>query len=231
MSERPPLVGRVQRAQQSYWFCTPVGLAEAAAPGLLPAFNGTACGRTTGRRAAAGRGLGEHGLALVDTVLAFHRSGAADAGDWQIEPAHVTPAGLLVPDAVVLLATGAVRVRGSGPRHDVLRTAAGQARHATPPTAPRRRRGAATPLGRRAALAGPLRRVDLERPVPAAAGGVRRGTVPWAPQMREAEFQVRADGPLMPSRCRLAATPGDSFHGHYQPLQHRVRRFRSSSRE
>jgi hypothetical protein len=38
--ERPPLVGRVQRAQQSYWFCTTAGLAEAAASGLLPAFTG-----------------------------------------------------------------------------------------------------------------------------------------------------------------------------------------------
>ena len=31
---------------------------------------------------------------------------AADAGDWQIEPAHPTPAGPLIPDAVVLLASG-----------------------------------------------------------------------------------------------------------------------------
>ncbi|SEG85294.1 Replication-relaxation [Actinacidiphila yanglinensis] len=105
-AERPPLVGRVQRAQQSIWFCTTAGLAEATASGLLLAFNGSAGGRTTGRKAAAKTGLREHGLALVDTVLAFHRSGAADAGDWQVEAAHPTPAGPLIPDAVVLLATG-----------------------------------------------------------------------------------------------------------------------------
>jgi hypothetical protein len=108
MAERPPLVGRVQRAQQSYWFCTTAGLAEAAASGLLPAFNGagSAGGRATGRKAAARTGLREHGLALVDAAVAFQRAGAADAGDWQLEPAHPTPAGPLIPDAVVLLATG-----------------------------------------------------------------------------------------------------------------------------
>jgi hypothetical protein len=62
-------VGRVQRAQQSYWFCTPAGLAEAAASGLLPAFNGSAGGRTTGKKAASAKmGLREHGLALVDVA-------------------------------------------------------------------------------------------------------------------------------------------------------------------
>ncbi|SEG94193.1 hypothetical protein SAMN05216223_12972 [Actinacidiphila yanglinensis] len=73
------------------WFCTTAGLAEAAASGLLSAFNGFAGGRTTGRKAAAKTGLREHGLALVDVVLAFHTAVAADAGDWQIEPAHPTP--------------------------------------------------------------------------------------------------------------------------------------------
>lgn len=106
-AEKPALVGRAQRAQQSIWFAATAGLAEAAASGLLPAFSGSAgTGRTTGRKAAAKTGLREHGLALVDTVLAFHRSGAADAGDWQLEAAHPTPAGALIPDAVVLLATG-----------------------------------------------------------------------------------------------------------------------------
>ena len=55
------------------------GLAEAAASGLLPSFNGSVGGRTTGRKAAAKTGLREHGLALVDTVLAFHAAAAADA--------------------------------------------------------------------------------------------------------------------------------------------------------
>jgi hypothetical protein len=55
MSERPPLVGRVQRAQQSYWFAATAGFAEAAASGLLPAFNGSAVGRTTGQKPRSSR--------------------------------------------------------------------------------------------------------------------------------------------------------------------------------
>ncbi|MEU5053727.1 replication-relaxation family protein [Streptomyces sp. NPDC021096] len=96
------LVGRTHRAQQSYWYCTPAGLAEAAASGeLLPK-----AGRTTGQRAAAKTGLREHALALVDTVVAFHHAGAADQTDWQVEVAHPTPAGSLVPDGVALLNNG-----------------------------------------------------------------------------------------------------------------------------
>ena len=101
-AESPALVGRVQRAQQSIWFCTPAGLAEATASGLLP----PSTGRTTGRKAAAKTGLREHALALVDTALALHHTGDADHSDWQIEAAHPTPAGALVADAVVLLASG-----------------------------------------------------------------------------------------------------------------------------
>ncbi|MFF9780120.1 replication-relaxation family protein [Streptomyces sp. NPDC013978] len=53
----------------------------------------------------------EHGLALVDIVIAFHHAEMADHADWQVEVAHPTPprptpAGNLVPDAVVLLADG-----------------------------------------------------------------------------------------------------------------------------
>nr|WP_299537484.1 hypothetical protein [uncultured Streptomyces sp.] len=70
-AESPALVGRTHRAQQSYWYCTPAGLAEAAASGELA----PATGRTTGRRIAAGEtGLREHGLALVGTVIAFHQA-------------------------------------------------------------------------------------------------------------------------------------------------------------
>lgn len=101
-AESPALVGRAQRAQQSYWYCTPAGLAEAAASGELP----QATGRATTRRAAAKTGLREHALAVVDTAIAFHHAGVADAGDWHLEIAHPTPAGTLVPDAVVLLADG-----------------------------------------------------------------------------------------------------------------------------
>lgn len=35
LAESPALVGRTHRAQQSYWYCTPAGLAEAAASGEL----------------------------------------------------------------------------------------------------------------------------------------------------------------------------------------------------
>ncbi|MCT9113903.1 replication-relaxation family protein [Streptomyces mirabilis] len=102
LDESPALVGRTHRAQQSYWYCTPAGLAEAAASGeLVPT-----AGRTTGKRAASKTGLREHGLALVDTVVAFHESEAADCADWQVEVAHPTPAGNLVPDGVVLLNNG-----------------------------------------------------------------------------------------------------------------------------
>jgi hypothetical protein len=63
--ESPALAGRTNRAQQSYWYCTPAGLAEAAASGELA----PKAGRTAGQRAASKTGLREHGLALVDTVI------------------------------------------------------------------------------------------------------------------------------------------------------------------
>ncbi|MFE2053382.1 replication-relaxation family protein [Streptomyces sp. NPDC059459] len=103
LNESPALVGRTHRAQQSYWYCTPAGLAEAAASGELA----PTAGRTTGKRIAASKtGLREHGLALVDTVIAFHQAEAADHADWRVEVPHPTPAGNLVPDAVALLADG-----------------------------------------------------------------------------------------------------------------------------
>ncbi|MCF3106977.1 replication-relaxation family protein [Streptomyces roseoverticillatus] len=96
------LVGRTHRAQQSYWYCTPAGLAEAAGSGELA----PKAGWTTGQRAAAKTGLREHALVLVDTVIAFHHAGAADQADWQVEVAHPTPAGSLVSDGVALLTGG-----------------------------------------------------------------------------------------------------------------------------
>ncbi|WP_406087726.1 replication-relaxation family protein [Streptomyces virginiae] len=102
VDESPALVGRTHRARQSYWYCTPAGLAEAAASGELA----PTVGRTTGRRAAGKTGLREHGLALVDTIVVFHRAEVADHADWQVEVARPTPAGNLVPDGVVLLADG-----------------------------------------------------------------------------------------------------------------------------
>ncbi|MEV5989351.1 replication-relaxation family protein [Streptomyces sp. NPDC052051] len=102
LAESPALVGRTNRAQQSYWYCTPAGLAEAAASGELPPRSS----RTTGQRAAAKTGLREQGLALADTVLAFQHAGAAEYTDWRVEVAHPTPAGTLVPDDVVLLDDG-----------------------------------------------------------------------------------------------------------------------------
>ncbi|MFF0088088.1 replication-relaxation family protein [Streptomyces canus] len=103
LAESPALVGRTNRAQQSYWYCTPAGLAEAAASGELAPRDS----RTTGKRIAASKtGLREHGLALVDTVVAFHQAEMADHADCQVEVAHPTPAGNLVPDGVVLLDKG-----------------------------------------------------------------------------------------------------------------------------
>ncbi|MFJ8770257.1 hypothetical protein [Streptomyces clavifer] len=102
----PAVVGRTHRAQQSYWHCTPAGLAEAAASGELA----PTTGRTTGKRIAASKtGLREHGLALVDTVIAFHQAQLADHADWRVEAPHPTPAGNLLPDGVVLLKTGPAR--------------------------------------------------------------------------------------------------------------------------
>jgi hypothetical protein len=103
LAASPALVGRANRAQQSYWYCTPAGLAEAAASGELA----PATGRTTGKRVAASKtGLREHGLALVDTVIAFHQAETADPADWRVEATHPTPAGNLLPDAVALMADG-----------------------------------------------------------------------------------------------------------------------------
>ncbi|WP_371664752.1 replication-relaxation family protein [Streptomyces sp. NBC_00280] len=103
LAESPALVGRTHRKQQSYWYCTPAGLAEAAASGELA----PRAGRTTGKRIAASKtGLREHGLALVDTVVAFHEAEAAQFADWQVEVTHPPPAGNLVPDGVMLGADG-----------------------------------------------------------------------------------------------------------------------------
>ncbi|MFF7199273.1 replication-relaxation family protein [Streptomyces sp. NPDC008079] len=207
-AEKPPLVGRVQRAQQSYWFCTTAGLAEAAASGLLPAFNGSAGGRTTGRKAAAKTGLREHGLALVDTALAFHRSGAADAGDWQLEAAHPTPAGPLIPDAVVLLATGAFAFveldRGT---MSYARVLAKLDRYAAYRTAPPSGRGNAARAPRshwQEHYAGPYLEQDFPRLLVVFAPASRRA----APPTREAEFLARAAGrqPVRHRRLVVATT-------------------------
>lgn len=207
-AERPPLVGRAQRAQQSYWFCTTAGLAEAAACGLLPAFNGAAgAGRTTGRKAAAKTGLREHGLALVDTVLAFHRSGAADAGDWQLEAAHPTPAGPLIPDAVVLLASGAFAFveldRGT---MSYARLLAKLDRYAAYRTAPPSGRGNAARAPRnhwQEHYAGPY----FERPFPRLLAVFAPAPRRAAPDTREAEFLARAAGlQLVRSRRLVIAT-------------------------
>lgn len=201
------MVGRVQRAQQSYWFCTTAGLAEAAASGLLPMFNGSAGGRTTGRKAAAKTGLHEHGLALVDTVLAFHTAGAADAGDWQIEPAHPTPAGPLIPDAVVLLTTGRFAfVEVDRGTMSYARLLAKVDRYAAYRTAP--------PTGRGNAARAPRNHWqehyaghDMDRPFPPLlvvfAPAPRRAAL----ETREAEFLARAAA-LQPVRHRyvVAAT-------------------------
>jgi hypothetical protein len=218
-AERPPLVGRVQRAQQSYWFCTTAGLAEAAASGLLPAFNGSAGsagGRATGRRAAARTGLREHGLALVDAAVAFHAAGAADAGDWQLEPAHPTPAGPLIPDAVVLLATGRFAfVEVDRGTMSYARLLAKLDRYAAYRTAPPTGRGNAARAPRNhweEHYAGP----SLERSFPPLlvvfAAAPRRA----APETREAEFLARAASawPVRSRRLTVATTTAARLAAH-----------------
>lgn len=188
LAESPALVGRTHRAQQSYWYCTPAGLAEAAASGELA----SPVGRTTGKRIAASKtGLREHGLALVDTVIAFHHAGVADHADWRVEVAHPTPAGNLVPDAVVLLADGSsafveidrtmsyARLLAKLERYDAYRNApaSGRGNAARPPRSHWQE-----------TYAGP----DLERPFPLLlfvfAPAPRRA----APDTREAAFHDRA---------------------------------------
>ncbi|WP_324792452.1 replication-relaxation family protein [Streptomyces cyaneofuscatus] len=188
IAETPALVGRTNRAQQSYWYCTPAGLAEAAASGEPVPTTGS----TTGKRIAASTtGLREHGLALVDTVIAFHRAGAADFADWRVEGAHPTPAGNLIPDGVALLADGSsafveidrtmsyARLIAKLERYDAYRgaPAAGRGNAARPPRSHWQE-----------AYAGP----SLERPFPPVlfvfAPAPRRA----APDTREAAFHERA---------------------------------------
>ncbi|MCX5207627.1 replication-relaxation family protein [Streptomyces sp. NBC_00237] len=182
------LVGRTNRAQQSYWYCTPAGLAEAAASGELA----PTTGRATGKRIAASKtGLREHGLALVDSVVAFHQAGEADFADWRVEVPHPTPAGNLLPDGVVLLNDGAsafveidrtmsyARLVGKLERYDAYRNA--------PPSG--RGNAARAPRNHwQETYAGP----SLDRPFPAVlfvfAPAPRRA----APETRETAFHDRA---------------------------------------
>ena len=97
--EKPSLAARSMRANQGYWCCTPAGLDEAAAAGVLPAGKGA-------RRRAAKTGLREHGVAVTEAACAFHRAGCAHWSDWRLEVSHPTSAGSLLPDAVVLLDSG-----------------------------------------------------------------------------------------------------------------------------
>ncbi|MFD0396195.1 replication-relaxation family protein [Streptomyces nogalater] len=187
LAESPALVGRTHRAQQSYWYCTSAGLAEAAASGELA----SPVGRTTGKRIAASKtGLREHGLALVDTVIAFHQAEVADHADWQVEVAHPTPAGNLVPDGVVLLADG------SSAFVEIDRTTSYPAClpswSATTPTATHRRPGTATPPAPAQPLAGDLRRAVAGAALPAAAVRLRPGQAPRGPGNEEAAFHDRA---------------------------------------
>ncbi|MFI9311322.1 replication-relaxation family protein [Streptomyces triculaminicus] len=188
LAESPALVGRTHRAQQSYWYCTPAGLAEAAASGELA----STAGRTTGKRIAASKtGLREHGLALVDTVIAFHRAGAADHADWQVEVAHPTPAGSLVPDGVVLLNNGSHAFVEIDRTMSYARLLAKLERYDAYRNAPASGRGNAARAPRshwQETYAGP----SLERPFPPLlfvfAPAQRRA----APATREAAFHDRA---------------------------------------
>ncbi|MFJ7497978.1 replication-relaxation family protein [Streptomyces sp. NPDC097727] len=201
IDESPALVGRTHRAQQSYWYCTPVGLAEAAASGELA----PTVGRTTGKRAASKTGLREHGLALVDTVIAFHQGEVADHADWQVEVAHPTPVGSLEPDGVVLLADGAsafveidrtmsyARLVAKLERYDAYRNAAAV-------RARERRPRSAQPL------AGDLRRAVPGALRPAAAVRLRAGPAPRG-RGHEGGCLPRAGPPRR--ECELPAQHGD----------------------
>ncbi|MFF1496586.1 replication-relaxation family protein [Streptomyces sp. NPDC058304] len=187
LDESPALVGRTHRAQQSYWYCSPAGLAEAAASGELE----PTVGRTTGRRAASKTGLREHGLALVDTVVAFHQAEVADHADWRVEVAHPTPAGNLVPDGVVLLNNGASAFLEIDRTMSYARLVAKLERCDAYRNAPAAGRGNAARAPRshwQEIYAGP----SLERPFPAVlfvfAPAPRRA----APATREAAFHERA---------------------------------------
>ncbi|OKK12201.1 mucin [Streptomyces sp. CB00455] len=188
LDESPALVGRTHRAQQSYWYCTPAGLAEAAASGELA----STAGRTTGKRIAASKtGLREHGLALVDTVVAFHQSEVADHADWRVEVAHPTAAGTLVPDGVVLLADGASAFVEIDRTMSYARLVAKLERYDAYRNAPASGRGNAARAPRshwQETYAGP----SLERPFPPVlfvfAPAPRRA----APTTREAAFHERA---------------------------------------
>ncbi|MER8225399.1 replication-relaxation family protein [Streptomyces sp. NPDC094143] len=186
--ESPALVGRTNRAQQSYWYCTPAGLAEAAASGELA----PTAGRTTGKRIAASKtGLREHGLALVDTVVAFHEAEVAEHADWQVEVAHPTPAGNLVPDGVVLLADGSSAFVEIDRTMSYARLVAKLERYDAYRNAPPSGRGNAARAPRshwQETYAGP----SMERPFPPVlfvfAPAPRRA----APATREAAFHERA---------------------------------------
>ncbi|MEU1558529.1 replication-relaxation family protein [Streptomyces scabiei] len=188
LAESPALVGRTHRAQQSYWYCTPAGLAEAAASGELAPTSS----RTTGKRIAASKtGLREHGLALVDAVIAFHQAELADHADWQVEVAHPTPAGNLVPDAVVLLADGSSAFMEIDRTMSYARLLAKLERYDAYRNAPPSGRGNAARAPRshwQETYAGP----SLDRPFPPVlfvfAPAPRRA----APATREAAFHQRA---------------------------------------
>ncbi|GHB30964.1 replication-relaxation family protein [Streptomyces chryseus] len=188
LSESPDLVGRTHRAQQSYWYCTPAGLAEAAASAELA----PTTGRTTGKRIAASKtGLREHGLALVDTVIAFHQAEVADHADWRVEVAHPTPAGNLLPDAVALLADGSSAFVEIDRTMSYARLLAKLERYAAYRNAPASGRGNAARAPRshwQETYAGP----SLERPFPPLlfvfAPAPRRA----APDTRDAAFHDRA---------------------------------------
>ncbi|MFF0451190.1 replication-relaxation family protein [Streptomyces sp. NPDC004609] len=141
---------------------------------------------------AVGRtGLREHGLALVDTVVAFHQAQAADHADWQVEVAHSTPAGNLVPDVVVLLADGSSAFVKIDRTMSYPRLAAKLERYDAYRNAPPTGRGNAARAPRnhwQETYAGPY----LERPFPPMlfvfASAPRRA----APDTREAAFHDHA---------------------------------------
>lgn len=167
--------------------CTPAGLAEAAASGELA----PTVGRTTGRRAASKTGLREHGLALVDTLVAFHQAEVADQTDWRVEVAHPTLAGNLVPDGVVLLADGSSAFVEIDRAMSYARLVAKLECYDACRNAPAAGRGNAARAPRshwQETYAGP----SLERPFPAVLFVFAPAPCRAAPATREATFPERA---------------------------------------
>ncbi|WP_225995143.1 replication-relaxation family protein [Streptomyces arboris] len=141
--------------------------------------------------AASKTGLREHGLALVDTVIALHQAQLADHADWRVEAPHPTPAGNLLPDGVVLLADGSSAFVEIDRTMSYARLIAKLERYDAYRGAPAAGRGNATRPPRshwQENYAGP----SLDRPFPPVLFVFAPARRRAAPDTREAAFHERA---------------------------------------